>query len=524
MRKFKKWSSIILAALLCGTVLLTGCDTNEDPEQGGSDGVQRTTEKPEDPVDKVDPVGLTYKVNDDGKTCAIRGIGSVTDADLVIPSKIDQYTVTSIADNAFKDCTNLTSVVIPDGVTDIGERAFSGCTSITSITLPESVTKIGWYAFFGCTDLTSVTIPHSVTSIGNQAFYGCTGLKTVYYGGTEEQWIRIDIYFPDTAFSNATRYYYSENQPTIEGNYWRYVDGVPTVWVFEEKPIVETDASFFIFTKLYDGTYSVKAKDVTNMPADVLIPATYNGKAVTSIELSGFAFCEELERIVIPSGVTGIGAEAFRGCIRLRSIVIPDSLTNIAHDAFYNTKIEKVYITDIEAWCGIWFKQDSYANPLNYGADLYLNNKLVVDLELPNTIQKIPSYAFFSCNSLVNIKIPNSVTRIDKNAFAFCYGITDVVIPDSVTDIGGYVFYGCFNLSSIVISDSVTKIGDGAFDTCDSFKIVYYGGSEEEWKKITIGSFNSKLTKATRYYYSETKPTTSGNYWRYVDGIPTAWE
>ena len=181
MRNFKKWSSILLAALLCGAVLLTGCDSNKDSEQESAEDIQQPTEdmpgdttgsneipteqpteKPEDPVDKVDPVGLTYKVNDDGKTCAIRGIGSVTDADLVIPSKIDQYTVTSIADNAFKDCTNLTSVVIPDGVTGIGDWTFSGCTSLTSVIIPDRVSDVEYGAFFGCDSLTSVTV-HPMT-------------------------------------------------------------------------------------------------------------------------------------------------------------------------------------------------------------------------------------------------------------------------------------------------------------------------------------------------------------------------
>ena len=186
--------------MLCGAVLLTGCDSNKDPEQESAEDIQQPTEDmpgdttgsneipTEQPTEKPeDPVGLTYKVNDDGKTCAIRGIGSVTDSDLVIPSKIDQYTVTRIADNAFKDCTNLTSVVIPDGVTDIGERAFSGCTSITRINsevdgeliLPLGVTTIDSYAFQGLEHITKIVVPDTVTRIYEGAFYECNTLTDI---------------------------------------------------------------------------------------------------------------------------------------------------------------------------------------------------------------------------------------------------------------------------------------------------------------------------------------------------------
>ena len=77
----------------------------------------------------------------------------------------------------------------------------------------------------------------------------------------------------------------------------------------------------------------------------------------------------------------------------------------------------------------------------------------------------------------------------------------------------------------------MTSIGDWAFYDCSSLDIVYYGGaSQSEWADIEIGSYNSNLTSATRYYYSETEPPLTGdetayngNYWRYVDGVPTIW-
>ena len=88
--------------------------------------------------------------------------------------------VTSIGNNAFYNCTSLTSVTIPESVTSIGMNAFSNCTSLTSVIIPDSVTMIVATTFQYCSSLTSITIPDSVTIIGDRAFYGCTSLTSVY--------------------------------------------------------------------------------------------------------------------------------------------------------------------------------------------------------------------------------------------------------------------------------------------------------------------------------------------------------
>ncbi|MGM9802469.1 MAG: leucine-rich repeat domain-containing protein, partial [Candidatus Limisoma sp.] len=130
--------------------------------------------------------GICYGKNSDGKTVNLTvkeyNYNSYSGS-VVIPSKVTYsgttYSVTSIGDLAFKGCSGLTSVTIPNSVTSIGVLAFMDCSGLTSVTIPSSVTSIGFRAFSGCSGLTSVTIPNSVTSIGVLAFMDCNGLTSV---------------------------------------------------------------------------------------------------------------------------------------------------------------------------------------------------------------------------------------------------------------------------------------------------------------------------------------------------------
>ena len=163
----------------------------------------------------------TYTVKDDG-TAEITGYRPGLQGDIVIPSYVHEYRVTSIGYEAFRYCSSLTSVTIPSSVTSIGNSAFSGCSSLTSVTISEGVTSIGDYAFYDCSSLTSVTIPSSVTSIDNYAFYNCSKLKDVYYPGTEEEWKKISIGSNNYCLTNATIHY---NATVLTPSVTRTADG-----------------------------------------------------------------------------------------------------------------------------------------------------------------------------------------------------------------------------------------------------------------------------------------------------------
>ena len=320
-------------------------------------------------------------------------------------------------------------------------------------------------------------------------------------------------------------------------------------------------------TAKWESIFTLSGNTITGLTAygqanytALNIPSKIDGATITSINSFAFEECRSLTSVVIPDSVTSIGYSAFQYCYNLTSVVIPDSVTSIGDSAFRGCgSLEEITLpfvgasksaTGYQAVFGfifgyttrsissIFISETSY-HYYNSSNDEYYSYYIPVSLKkVTVTGGKIGNYAFYNCSNLTSVVIGNGVTTIGAYAFAYCSNLTSVVIPDSVTGsgfyafygcdsltsitipdsvtgIGFYAFYGCDSLTSITIPDSVTRIAEYAFAWCDSLTSVYYKGTKSDWSNISIDSYNSSLTSATRYYYSESAPTTTGNYWHY---------
>lgn len=277
--------------------------------------------------------------------------------------------VTTINHFAFLGCTGLTYINIPSSVTSIGEYVFGSCSGLTSITvasdnpkydsrdycnaiietatnklkigcmttsIPNSVTSIGVCAFYGCSGLTSFTIPKTVTSIGNYAFEGCSGLTSFTSLATTPPTI-YDNTFQTDVTSQAVLYIPTWSVEAYQtADFWQnfsQIIGITIVDDFEVNGIyyhaLTENTAMVISRPGEDDFYS----------GDVVIPdsVTYEGYtfAVTGIDDGAFEDCFELNSVVIGNAVESIGENAFQGCTDLTSVTIGSGVTTIGTRAFY---------------------------------------------------------------------------------------------------------------------------------------------------------------------------------------------
>ncbi len=423
----------------------------------------------------------------------------------------------NIGEGAFNGCKNITELTIPEGVTSIGNSAFYGCSSLVSIDLPDSVANIGNNAFSDCSgirekengviyvgkwvvgfdnsaadvilrsdtlgiadkafddtdNLTSIVLPDGIQSIGNEAFYHCGGLSkitipdSVRYIGNNA----IPIYLSDTSLQAV---YYSG---TI-GEWYSIYDvlhntEIPYSILHCNSYSEPTDDSYFTFILLEDDTYSIAAKDITNLPSDLVIPSAYNGKPVTKITEGAFQNAVNLVSVLIPDSIISIGNLSFAGCSKIVSITIP----------FIGPSKD---IDDMHL--GYLFSSSSNSESYNYvpdslrevvvtggtriGNSAFYGCSNLTNIILPDGIQSIGDKAFYNCDDLVIFELPDSVKSIGTYAFYWCTSLESVTVPYGVTSIGEHAFDECHRLASVIIPSSVQSIGDSAFSECSALESI----------------------------------------------------
>ena len=446
-------------------------------------------------TESVDGITWTYTVANGvasigGGSSDSPAVRTSTSGAITIPSTLGGYPVTSIGYSAFRECSRLTSVTIPNRVTNIGASAFSRCSGLTSVTIPNSVTNIGDRAFSSCSGLTSVTIPASVTSIGDSAFRNCSDLTSVHISDLAA-WCRISFGYEANPLS------YTHNV---------YLNGalVTNLTI----PDNVTSIGSFAFSGCSGLTSVTIPNSVTNIGewafsycsgfTSVIIP-----DSVTRIGHFAFSDCAGLTSVTIPASVTSIGASAFYNCSGLTSVMIPDGVTNIGSHAFEVC----TGLTSLTIGSGV----------TSIGEGAFAGCSGLTNVVIGSGVSSIGSFAFEGCSGLTSMTIPNSVTNIGYFAFFDCSGLMsftvspsnpsyksvsgllltkdggtlivgvngDVTIPASVTSIWERAFYNCSGLTSVMIPDGVTNIGLYAFSGCSGLTSFKVSGSNPSYKSVS---------------------------------------
>ena len=287
-------------------------------------------------ADAVEIDGIYYNLNTSGNTAEVikktdKYTGSVNIPKTVIHDDVT-YNVSSIGKGAFKDCTGLTDITIPNSVTSIGKEAFYECKSLTEMTIPNSVTEIGSSAFYSCSGLTSVIISNSLTSIGDYAFGFCKGLTSVTIpnsvtsiGGNAFAYCSglTSIEIPNSVTSIGNEAFEScsgltsvtipNNVTSIGGNAFAYCSNLTSITIPNG------------LISLGDFAFSVTAWDY-NLPDGL----HYIGKVVYKYK----GTMPDNTSISIKEGTVAIAGQAFNGCFGLTSVTIPNSVTSIGNNAF----------------------------------------------------------------------------------------------------------------------------------------------------------------------------------------------
>ena len=419
-----------------------------------------------------------------------------------------EYRVVSIGSGAFRKCSGLTSIILPEGLTSIGSEAFYYCSGLTSINFPEGLTSIGGEAFQYCSGLTSITLPKSLTSIDEKTFQYCSGLTSITL---PKSLTSID----SEAFSDCsglTSINFSEGLTSID-------------------------------SKAFSGCYGLIS---INLP-----------EGLTSIGGEAFYGCRGLTSITLPESLTRIAEDAFAYCTNIKSMTIKSGVLEIMYGSYgprfepvkvfwlantppeavrkfigkvnyvaneqYLSRLEncKVYpylssmfevdglkyvpVSPSERTCDVidCIYGDSTIAVVNIGETVsykgidmkvkkvmpysFSGNGILRDVVIADAVESVGTGCFANCSSLERVKIGSNVSEIGNDAFKDCSLLSDILIPNATKRIGNGAFSGCKSLSDVIIEDRSEPLAMGCnyssplFSDCP-LDSVYIGG------KITYGT------------------------------------
>ena len=455
-----------------------------------------------------DLVPLTYTRDADNNltiTGFDQGFTPPDNYNLVIPDDIDGSPVVAIANSAFYQKSNFTSLYIGKNVKTIGNEAFRQAKGMASVSFaPDCVVEsFGNSAFRGCDELTSFTMPNTVKTIGEMCFQANPKLTTVTISNQLSE-IASRAFAQNPLLNNVN---IPASVNTIKYQAFYQCSGLTSIEFPANVTKLEEDA----FRDCSGLTTVTIPSTITSMDKNVFWNSGVKTADVYCTVLGQGAFyqCVSLESVTIHEGVTTLGLGAFHGCTKLKPVNIPQSVTtmneNVFRDCsalttvnfangilletipnagFYNSGLTSINIpasvttigNDAFGRCASLPSITIPVSMTSIGTSAFSGCSLLATVTFADGInlETIPASCFYECRALESISIPVSVTKIDNEAFRRCSGIISVnfLSNTALTTIGDGAFRGCAELPSIVIPESVETIGSLGFQACTNLEQV----------------------------------------------------
>lgn len=406
-------------------------------------------------------------------------------------------TIETIARDSFKDWISLDHIILPNTITKIEENAFYGCSLLNAVSIPDSVEEIEESAFAQCINLEKISMSQSLKHIGKNVLWGTKWFEDqpaglLYLGNVavavKQGCLKVDAIKEGTRIV-ADDFFAGQSELSI-------ITIPSTVLHFGEKVFdgcsnlsgvfynaINAECKDNLFENKTSLEHAVFGENVEKVPEGLFAGCTqladviFVGNNVTEIGASAFFKCSKLAAIIVPDSVTSIGESVFEGCNGLTSITIPDSVTSIGSSIFSGcSSLENITIPFLGEKAGVT-SSDTYQYPFGYifGTSSYTGGVATTQYYYGNSTSSTTSTTYY---------IPSSLKSVTVTGGNILYG----------------AFYNCAGLTSVTIGNGVTSIGNYAFYNCTRLKTVFYAGTEEQWKAISIGYNNGYLTSATRVY------------------------